>query len=93
MDEKYHLTYVPDTFLQRTIEFLTFYGFLGFLVWLSDGSTWWTFFFGLVALLGVSIRAKQQYDKYYNRFDTKAELLAFVEALPDDTAGDSHDHG
>ena len=87
MDEKYHLTYVPDTFVQRAIEFFVFYGFLGFLVWLSAGSRWWTFFFGVIALMAFAVRTKQAFDKFYNRFDTKTDLLEFVKSLPDDATG------
>lgn len=57
---------------------------MAFLIWLSRDSTWWTFLFGALALLSFVSRFKTAFDKYHKRFTTKAELMAFVDGLPDD---------
>lgn len=83
MDNKYHLTYESSSMTQRFFSFLFFYAFLGFLVWLSNGSTWWTFLFGTIALLAIAFRVKSTFDDAYHTFYTKVELIDFVNNLPD----------
>lgn len=89
--DKYNITYDPHPWAKRFIGTTMFYMFLGFLVWLSIGSTWWTFFFGTMALLVIFGRILKMYDEGYHPFHTKAELVAFVDALPDDTPGDKQE--
>lgn len=86
MSEKkteYNLLYLTDSWAQRTVGSILFYGFLAFMVWLSNGSTWWTFLFGCVALLALIGRGKYYWDNYHHRFYTKAELREYVETLPE----------
>lgn len=80
---QYSLLYLTDSWAQRTLGTVLFYGFLAFLVWLSNGSTWWTFLFGTIAFLGIVGRAKFIWDRYHHQFTSKAELKAFVEQLPE----------
>ena len=84
MDEKpqYNLIYLTDSWLQRTIGSMLFYGFLAFLVWLGNGSVWWTFLFGTIAFLGIVGRMKYYWDNYHRWFTSKADLLEFVQKLP-----------
>ena len=81
--DKYNLMYDPKPWRQRVIGTMIFYAFLAFLVWLSIGSIWWTFFFGSVAIFAFSVHILKEYEEGYNCFHTKAELITFVESLPD----------
>ena len=83
-EAKYNLAYATDSYVSRAIGAVAFWGFLALLVWLSAGSVWWTFLFGTIAVLALWVRAKMIVDKYHRRFNTKAELLAFVQGLPED---------
>jgi hypothetical protein len=82
MDDKYTILYDPNSKLDDWLHAIPFYSFLGFLVWLSQGSTWWTFFFGTIAFLAVAGRFKSTYDKTWRKFSSKEELIAYVENLP-----------
>ncbi len=81
--EKYSITYQTGNPIGRTVEALVMWGFLGFLVYLSRGSVWWTFLFGTIAILAVAGRLAHLYKNNHKRFNTKAELRAFVDSLPE----------
>jgi hypothetical protein len=83
MSNEYHVYYEPGSRLANEAGTFLFYGFLGFLVWLSQGSVWWTFLFGTIALLALMARIKLLYDKAHRKFNTKAELVAYVATLPE----------
>ena len=53
---------------------------LGFLVYISQGSTWWTFFCGSIALMWIiaKIQAALGMQK---RFHTKTQLQEWVNSL------------
>lgn len=80
---KYTVMYQPGSPIGRTVETLTCWGFLGFLCWLGSDSVWWTFLFGTVAFFAIIGRFKYVWDHYCKRFNTKAEMRAFVESLPE----------
>lgn len=81
---EYNVIYDQRPLGQRVAAMFMFWIFLAFMVWLSQGSTWWTFFFGLFALVVFAARILNFYDKNYCKFYTKAELLDFVNSLPDE---------
>jgi len=89
VSDKYNITYDPASYTHRMLGLFSFYAFLTLLVWLSNGSTWWTFLFGSIALLALTVRIKIMYDICHNSFHTKAELLKFVNDLPDDNEAKS----
>jgi len=61
---------------------------LGFLVYISHGSTWWTFFCGGIALLWIIGKAKTVLGMQ-KRFRTKEELQAWVDSLENAIDDDS----
>lgn len=79
----YHLIYVKDSWAKRIVGVMLFYGYLGFLVWLSIGSTFWTFIFGTLAIISILTRMLLRWKDYNHSFSTKRDLVAFVEGLPD----------
>ncbi len=54
----------------------------GFLVYVSQGSTWWTFVTGLMFILFMFAKV-ESIIKNNNTFKTKEELQKWVDKLPD----------
>jgi hypothetical protein len=80
---EYHVYYEPGSRVANEAATFLFYAFLGFLVWLSKGSVWWTFLFGTMALLAMFARIKLLMDKAHRKFNSKAELVDYVATLPE----------
>jgi hypothetical protein len=71
-----------ETLLESIVADTFTFCMVGFAVYISKDSTWWTFVTGLMFLLFVfgkiSILLRKQ-----NRFKTKADLLDWANKLPD----------
>ena len=57
---------------------------VAFCVYISQGSTWWTFVTGLMFIVFLFAKTKQIMGSNVNHFKTKAELKKWVDDLPDD---------
>jgi len=75
--------FVKDETLAQSIykDFSTFV-MVAFSVYISQGSTWWTFVTGLMFILFVLVKIKGVMNKN-NEFKTKADLQKWVDDLPD----------
>ena len=80
----YSLTYIKDAWAKRIAGMTLFWLYIGFLVWLSLGSTFWTFIFGTLAIGSIATRFTLMWKEHHYSFSTKQELMAFVQGLPDD---------
>jgi hypothetical protein len=80
---EYHVYYEPGPWVVNELSTWLFYGFLGFLMWLSRDSVWWTFLFGSLALLALVARIKLLLNNAHRKFYSKAELVAYVATLPE----------
>ena len=74
-----------ETVAKSIFRDLVTFTMLSFLIWISQGSTWWTFVTGAMWLAFTLARIKLILDKSLNRFKTKAELQSWVESLEDDS--------
>lgn len=81
MNEKYQIAYDPKPWILQVLGSLVFYGFLGFLAWLSRDSTWWTFLFGTLAIAMIFGRLTMVFDNEWHRFSDHAELVKFVNSI------------
>ena len=57
------------------------FSFLIFCIWISQGSTWWTFFTGTIIFLGLWARLAIALKKRTHTFKTKTELLEWANSL------------
>ena len=72
-----------ETVIESIIkDFITF-AMVAFCVYISQGSTWWTFVTGLMFLIFMAAKLTAIYSKA-KPFKTKAELQEWVDSLPDD---------
>ena len=55
---------------------------VAFCVYISQGSTWWTFVTGLMFMVFLFAKVKRMMDDN-NEFKNKADLQAWVDKLPD----------
>ena len=62
---------------------LVTFSFLIFCIYISQGSTWWTFLTGCMFLLFILARINIMFTDKYQQFKTKKELLEWVNKLPD----------
>ena len=62
---------------------LVTFSFLIFCIYISQGSTWWTFLTGCMFLLFTLARMNSMFTDKYQQFKTKKELLEWVNKLPD----------
>lgn len=60
------------------------YTLLAFCIWISQGSTLWTFLTGLLFLIGFFSAIWGWVAKHSDTFTTKKELLEWANSLPDD---------
>jgi len=84
MTTTYFFTYIKDSWIKRIVGAALFWLYIGFLVWLSLGSTFWTFIFGTLAMVSMATRVLLKWKEYHHSFSTKQRLLMFVQGLPDD---------
>ena len=83
-DEKYRIFRVKQTWIQSAMSNMFTMTFIALCAWISKDSTWWTFLTGCIFLFWASVRISSIYKESTNEFNTKKELLAWVNSLPDD---------
>ncbi len=71
-----------ETVVQSIIKDLFTCIMCGFLIYISQGSTWWTFVTGLMFILFLFAKVKNIISNN-NTFKTKEELQEWVDKLPD----------
>ena len=69
-----------ETFMSSLYKDIVTFSLLCFSIYISQGSTWWTFITGIMFLLFVFAKLSLAM-KRYNRFKTKEELQAWVDKL------------
>jgi len=57
------------------------FSFLIFCIWISQGSTWWTFFTGTITLLALWSRLASAFKQRVHTFKTKTELIEWANSL------------
>lgn len=60
---------------------LGMFGTLGLLIYISQGSNWWTLVTGCIFLLVLYVRLAQVFKTRNNVFYTKADLIKWAEKL------------
>lgn len=76
-----------ESFLQSFFSDLTTFSFLGFCIWLSQGSKWWTFFTGTMFLMFALGKLSYAFKHRQKSFKTKKELMEWADSL--DWGGES----
>ena len=69
-----------ETVMESIYKDLFMFSLLGFCIWISQGSTWWTFVTGLFFILIVLAKISNAI-KRYKTFKSKDELKAWVDKL------------
>jgi len=70
-----------ESFLESFCSDLATFSFLGFSIWLSQGSTWWTWFTGVMFLIFAFGKLSVQANTKTKYFKTKEELIEWANSL------------
>ena len=70
-----------ETVIESVFKDVVTFSFLAFCVWISRNSTWWTFLTGTFFLIGFFCWMSKALEIKTNTFKTKADLLAWANAL------------
>jgi len=81
-DTKYAVFVKDETVAQSIYKDFVTGVMVAFCVYISQGSTWWTFVTGLMFLVFLFAKVKSLLDKQ-NNFKSKEELQHWVEGLED----------
>lgn len=54
------------------------FSFIGLCIWVSQGSTFWTFLSGLIFLLFIYIRLSSVFTQRFKKFTTKEQAVAWL---------------
>ena len=70
--------------IKSTYQSLLSFVLLAFSIYISQGSTFWTFITGIMFIGFIAARSASLVYRSKRSFKTKAELLAWVNQLPED---------
>jgi len=70
-----------ESVLESIFKDVVTFSFLIFCIWLSQGSTWWTFLTGTLFLIGLFTRVGSLIQKRCRVFKSKKELIEWVNSF------------
>jgi len=70
-----------ENILQSFFKGLVTFSFLAFCIYISQGSTWWTFITGSMFLIYSLAKVGNVINKAANVFDNKKDAIAYIEEL------------
>ena len=76
-----------ESFMQSLFADIVTFSLLAFCIWISLGSTWWTFLTGMMFLLFAFGKLSVVFGQRCKKFTTKQELIDWANGL------DWEDHG
>lgn len=84
-DDKYKIFKIKQTWVQSAISNMFTMLFIALCAYVSKDSAWWTFVTACIFLFWMSVRIASIHKESINEFNTKQELLDWVNSLPDDS--------
>jgi hypothetical protein len=81
---KKEITITNITFGQKMIMNLFTWPMLLLCIYVSQGSTWWAFFTGVIFILALIGQAKKFAQDHQTVLKSKAEAIAWANSLPND---------
>lgn len=73
-----------ESLLQSLVSDTFTFSLMGLCIYVSQGSTWWTFFTGLMAIFFLFAKANAAMDNRTTKLHSKAEALEWANSLEDD---------
>jgi len=70
-----------ESFIESLFSDLVTFSFLAFCIWLSKGSTWWTFVTGFMFIMGTATKLSYIMGTRNKDFKTKEELIQWADSL------------
>lgn len=83
MKDEQIFIYMTHGVVQSVISDLFTFGFLAFCIYLSQGSTWWTFLTGIIFMIFMWAKIAMFNDKNRHKFKDKKSLIDWANKLPD----------
>ena len=68
-----------ETVIQSFIKDLVTFSFLGLCIYISEGSTWWTFFSGVFFIVFLATQVKKVCDEQLNVFNNINDAIEYLE--------------